>query len=207
LLAGNIYSSDTGESSYKNYRDFTNEYLVAHSTAKRAKHHRDSFMVGALARFNNNYEWLSTSAKEAAAELGLRAPCYNSYFLTFAQVVELFHLADDAILAAEQLLKMPLEVESRDFPLRAGVGIGAVEVPRGILYHEYSYNDNGLITKANCVIPTAQNLNNIEHDFRALLPTILDKTKEEITLLLEMMVRAYDPCISCSAHILEVEFV
>lgn len=207
LLEGNIYSSDTGESSYKNYRDFTNEYLIDHSTAKRAKHNRDSLMVGALARFNNNHQWLSANAKEAAQELGLKAPCYNSYMTTVAQFVELVHMADDSIQAAQELLNMKVEIEARSFPVQAGVGVGAVEVPRGILYHEYNYNDKGLMEKANCVIPTGQNLNNIENDFHALLPTILDKSKEEITLLLEMMVRAYDPCISCSTHILDVEFV
>ena len=207
LLEGNIYSSDTGESSYKNYRDFTNEYLIDHSTAKRAKHNRDSLMVGALARFNNNHKWLSDDAKEIAQELGLKSPCYNSYMITVAQFVELMHLADDAIQAAEKLLDMNVDIEDRDFPVKASVGVGAVEVPRGILYHEYNYNDKGLMEKANCVIPTAQNLNNIENDFRALLPTILDKSEEEITLLLEMMVRAYDPCISCSTHVLDVEFI
>ncbi|MFA6408912.1 MAG: Ni/Fe hydrogenase subunit alpha [Gammaproteobacteria bacterium] len=207
LLEGNIFSSDTGETSYKNYREMTNEYLVDHSTARRAKHHRDSFMVGALARFNNSHMWLSDSAKEVAAELGLKAPCYNTYMITVAQFVELFHIADDAIQAAKDLLNMTLKLEDRSFPLKAGTGVGAVEVPRGILYHEYTYNDKGLMEKANCIIPTGQNLDNIENDFRALLPTVLDKSKEEITLLLEMMVRAYDPCISCSTHILDVEFV
>jgi len=207
LLEGNIYSSDTGETSYKNYRDFTNEYLIDYSTAKRAKHKRDSFMVGALARFNNNHQWLSDSAKEVAEELGLKAPCYNTYMNTVAQFVELFHIADDGIQAAETLLKMNLVLEDLKFPVKAGIGVGASEVPRGILYHEYTYNDKGMMEKANCIIPTGQNLNNIENDFRALLPTVLDKSKEEITLLLEMMVRAYDPCISCSTHILDVEFV
>lgn len=207
LLEGNIFSSDTGESSYKNYRDFTNEYLIDHSTAKRAKHKRDSLMVGALARFNNSHQWLSNSAKEVAEELGLKAPCYNTYMITVAQFVELFHIADDAIQAAETLLNSKIELEDRSFPVRAGTGVGAVEVPRGILYHEYTYNDKGMMEKANCIIPTGQNLNNIENDFRALLPTVMDKSKEEITLLLEMMVRAYDPCISCSTHILDVEFV
>ena len=207
LLEGNIFSSDTGESSYKNYRDFTNEYLIDHSTAKRAKHKRDSLMVGALARFNNSHQWLSNSAKEVAEELGLKAPCYNTYMITVAQFVELFHIADDAIQAAETLLNSKIELEDRSFPVKAGTGVGAVEVPRGILYHEYTYNDKGMMEKANCIIPTGQNLNNIENDFRALLPTIMDKSKEEITLLLEMMVRAYDPCISCSTHILNVEFV
>ena len=203
---GNIYSSDTGETSYKNYRDFTNEYLVDHSTAKRCKHNRSSFMVGALARFNNNHEYLSDGAKEIASDLGLKAPCYNSYMNTIAQFVELYHIADDSILAAQELLNMKVEVEDRKFPVKAGTGVGAVEVPRGLLYHEYTYDDDGYMKKANCVIPTGQNLNNVENDFRALLPTILDKSQEEITLLLEMMVRAYDPCISCSAHILTVEF-
>lgn len=207
LLEGNIFSSDTGETSYKNYRQLTNEYLIDHSTAKRAKHQRDSFMVGALARYNNSQQWLSASAKEAAAELGLKAPCFNSYMITVAQFVELFHIADDAIQACEELLNMKLELEDRTFPLKACTGVGAVEVPRGILYHEYTYNDKGYMDKANCIIPTGQNLNNIENDFRALIPNVLDKSKEEITLLLEMMVRAYDPCISCSTHILDVEFV
>lgn len=207
LIWGNIFSSDTGETSYKNYREMTNEYLVDHSTAKRAKHHRDSFMVGALARFNNSHAWLSPDAKQAAEELGLKAPCYNSYMNTVAQFVELFHIADDGIQAAKELLNMNRALEDRTFALKAGTGVGAVEVPRGILYHEYTYNDQGYVEKSNCIIPTGQNLNNIENDFRALIPTILDKSQEEITLFLEMMVRAYDPCISCSTHILDVEFV
>jgi coenzyme F420-reducing hydrogenase alpha subunit len=207
FLWGNIFSSDSGETSYKNYLEMTNEYLNDYSTAKRAKHKRNSFMVGALARFNNNHEWLSDDAKQVAADLGLKAPCYNSYMITVAQFVELFHIADDGIKAAEELLNMQRKLEDRSFPLKAGAGVGAVEVPRGILYHEYTYDDQGYMQKANCIIPTGQNLNNIEDDFRALVPTVLDKSPEEITLLLEMMVRAYDPCISCSTHILDVEFV
>lgn len=207
FLEGNIFSSDTGETSYKNYREMTNEYLIDHSTAKRAKHNRDSFFVGALARFNNNYEWLSPDAKQVAADLGLKAPCYNTYLNTACQFVELVHIADDSIKAAEKLLNMKRTLEDRSFSVKAGTGIGAVEVPRGVLYHEYSYNDVGHMKKANCIIPTGQNLNNIENDFKALLPTVMDKSEAEITLLLEMMVRAYDPCISCSTHILDVEFV
>jgi sulfhydrogenase subunit alpha len=207
LLWGNIFSSDTGETSYKNYLEMTNEYLVDHSTAKRAKHNRESLMVGALARFNNSHQWLSDDAKAVAEDLGLKAPCYNSYMITVAQFVELFHIADDGIKAAEELLNMDRKLEDRSFKVKAGKGIGAVEVPRGILYHDYTYNNEGYMEHANCIIPTGQNLNNIEDDFRALVPTILDKSQEEITLMLEMMVRAYDPCISCSTHILDVEFV
>lgn len=207
LLEGNVYSSDAGEISYKKYREVVNEYLVDHSTAKRAKHKRDSYFVGALARFNNSHQWLSAEAKQIAEDLGLKAPCYNTYLNTVAQFVELFHIADDSIQAAEELLNMNLQVEDNSFVVKAGTGVGAVEVPRGILFHEYQYNDEGNIERANCVIPTGQNLNNIENDFRALIPQVLHLPQEKITLMLEMMVRAYDPCISCSTHILDVEFV
>jgi coenzyme F420-reducing hydrogenase alpha subunit len=206
FLEGNIYSSDAGEISYKDYRSVTNEYQAPHSTAKRAKYNRHSYMVGALARFNNNAQWLTDDAKSIAEELGLRAPCHNPYMVTVAQFVELVHIADESIKAARELLEMDRKLEDRSFSLAAGTGVGAVEVPRGILFHEYQYDGQGYMQKANCVIPTAQNLQNIEDDMTALVPTILDKSKDDITLSLEMLVRAYDPCISCSAHLLEVDF-
>ncbi|HTP11522.1 MAG TPA: Ni/Fe hydrogenase subunit alpha, partial [Anaerolineae bacterium] len=43
-------------------------------------------------------------------------------------------------------------------------------------------------------------------DMRALVPSILDKAQDQIRLMLEMLVRAYDPCISCSTHMLDVKF-
>jgi sulfhydrogenase subunit alpha len=79
-------------------------------------------------------------------------------------------------------------------------------VPRGILFHEYNVGDDGRIVGANCIIPTGQNLANIEADMRALVPKILDKAQDQIRLMLEMLVRAYDPCISCSTHMLDVKF-
>jgi coenzyme F420-reducing hydrogenase alpha subunit len=80
-------------------------------------------------------------------------------------------------------------------------------VPRGILFHDYTYNAKGVCTKANCVIPTNQNHANIDLDMKALVPTLLDKSQKEIELACEMLVRAYDPCISCSTHYAKVHFV
>jgi len=207
FLEGSIYSSDTGEVLHKDYLKLTNEFLVDHSTAKRAKHQRDSYQVGALARFNNNHEWLSDDAKYIAEELGLKAPANNPYMITLAQFVECVHLADEGIKVAEKLLDMDLKIEDRSVELKAGRGIGATEVPRGILFHDYTYDDEGRLQQANCIIPTAQNLQNIENNMKKIVPQILDKSEEEITLLMEMLVRAYDPCISCSTHILDVEFI
>lgn len=204
---GNLYSSDAGEISYQDYLKVTNEYLVDHSTAKRAKHKREAYQVGALARFNNNAQWLSPDAKQIAQDLGLKAPHHNPYMITVAQFVELVQIADESIKAAEELIKMKPKLEDRSLKVRAGRGIGAVEAPRGLLFHDYTYDDQGKLQQANCIIPTAQNLQDCENNMRKIVPQILDKSEEEITLLMEMLVRAYDPCISCSTHMLDVEFV
>ena len=82
-------------------------------------------------------------------------------------------------------------------------------MPRGILFHEYEYDADGICQGGNCIIPTNQNHNNIQHDFDKLVPELLeaDKSEKEMELALEMLVRAYDPCISCSTHALDVKFV
>jgi sulfhydrogenase subunit alpha len=211
LYDGEIASTDTGKAPASEYLSFTNEYIVPQSTAKRAKHNRESYMVGALARFNLNYDKLSPMAKQAAALFGLKPVCHNPFMNNIAQLVEVVHSVEDSIRLIDELeaagLKSQPDYFKPEIKVKAGRGIGAVEVPRGILFHDYTYNQKGACTKANCVIPTNQNHGNIELDMKALLPTILDKTPKEIELTLEMLVRAYDPCISCSTHYVKVHFV
>jgi coenzyme F420-reducing hydrogenase alpha subunit len=72
------------------------------------------------------------------------------------------------------------------------------------LLHHYWIGTDGNLTGANCVIPTNQNIANIEADMWALAPQIMDKPPEAMQLDLEMLVRAYDPCISCSVHVLKI---
>lgn len=207
LYEGVIASTDAGTTPVANYRNWTNEYLVPQSTAKYTKHVRDSYMVGALARFNNNHDQLSARAQKAAEELGLKAPCYNPFMNTVVQVVEVVHALDESIRLIDELLDKGLKEEDRRILLKAGRGVGSVDVPRGILFHDYTYDKNGICVEANCIIPTNQNHANIQKDMEALLPQVLDRPQEEIRLSLEMLVRAYDPCISCSTHLLKVEFV
>lgn len=78
----------------------------------------------------------------------------------------------------------------------------AAQVPRGILYHQYEYDGDGRIRKADCVIPTTQNNANIHYDIQALAMenALKGATDRELELLCSMLVRAYDPCISCSVH-------
>ena len=165
-------------------------------------------MVGALARYNNSSKLLRPKAKEAAEKLGLSAPCYNPYMNSVAQMVEVIHCIDDTIDMIDQLLDKGITPEKANHEItRYGRGVAATEVPRGILFHDYIYNRQGNIEAANCVIPTGQNLANIDDDMKKLVPEIIDNSKEEITLKLEMLVRAYDPCISCSVHLLDVDFI
>jgi len=165
-------------------------------------------MVGALARFNNNHDKLCDAAKAAAEKLGLKPGCCNPYMNTIAQVVEAGHCALDSVAIIDQLLEAGLKDEQpNQEPTKFGTGVGATEVPRGILYHEYTYDRQGRMVKANCIIPTGQNLANIDDDMKKLVPEFIEKSKEEITLMLEMLVRAYDPCISCSVHMLDVDFI
>jgi coenzyme F420-reducing hydrogenase alpha subunit len=163
-------------------------------------------MVGALARFNNNYDQLHPRAKEAAAKLGLKPKVTNPYLNTAAQVVEIVHCVEDAILVIDRLLALNVKPEKpAPVNLKDCDGVGVCEVPRGMLIHHYWIDADGDLTGANCIIPTNQNLANLEADMKALVPTILDKPVEAMQQDLEMLVRAYDPCISCSVHVLKVE--
>ena len=207
LIDGEIMSSEGGSWPLEEYRSITNEHIVDHSTAKHARHQRSSYMVGALARYKLNHEKLHPKAQATAAALGLTPGCVNPYMITVAQVVEIVHCAEEAIELIQQLLNQGIVSED---PVPAacssGEGVGACEAPRGTLYHHYEIQD-GLVSAANCVIPTAQNLANIEADMRALVPQQLGCTQDEMTMTLEMLVRAYDPCISCSAHMIKVKCV
>jgi len=206
FIDGVIKSSDGDKLNLKDYKKKAAEYIVKHSAAKHTKGNRDSYMVGALARVNNNFSQLSPLAKEVAKQLGLKTPCYNPYMNSIAQVVECAHCYEDII----RLLDIAIDTakdEEITFTPKAGTGVGAVEAPRGILFHEYTFDDAGVCTAANCIIPTGQNLENIDLDMRKLVPEIIDLPQDEIRLMLEMLVRAYDPCISCATHFLDVKFV
>ena len=217
LYDGQIGSTDTETAPVNDYLSFTNEYIVPRSTAKWAKHARESYMVGALARININYDKLSPLAKEVAEMFKLKPVCHNPFMNNIAQLVETVHTVEDSIRLISELETAGLTSQpgyhQPEIPImaargvRARSGVGAIEVPRGILFHDYTYNQVGVCTKANCIIPTNQNHGNIELDLKALLPRILHKNKKEIELNLEMLVRAYDPCISCSTHCAKVHFV
>ncbi len=202
FIGGGLLSSDGVQMQEHEYLKMSNEYCVDKSTSKWSKLSRDSFAVGALARFNNNFDFLHPLAKEVAGNLGLSPVNQNPYMNNMAQLVECVHVVMDAIDLIEDLLSSDWQEPRQVVKPQKGLGVGAVEVPRGILYHSYDFDDEGRIIKADCVIPTSQNNANIHYDIVALAAQCAaeGKSDQEIEKLAEMLVRAYDPCISCSVH-------
>ncbi len=209
LYDGDIKSSDGWTIKAQDYLSKIKEKVVQHSTGKHCWASRDAYMVGALSRFNNNYLQLSDNAKTYAEELGLKSPSYNTFMINIAQFIEIVHSVDDSIKLIDELLEAGLD-ESKamvKINVKAGRGVGAVEAPRGLLIHDYTYDAKGKVTKANLIIPTNMNYANIEKDLEAFVPQIIEKSEDEIKLGCEMLIRAYDPCISCSTHFLNVKLV
>ncbi len=206
IYDGDIRSSEGQVIPPAKYMTAIQERVVPYSTAKFARWNRPEYMVGALARFNNNYQQLHPAAKQAAAALGLKPPCYNTFMITVAQLVECVHCVEEAIDLIDQLVEQGIdhEQEQAEVVPRAGRAAAAVEAPRGLLIHEYEYDDEGKCVYANHIIPTAQNVANLEADMRKFVPQIVGESEDRITHSLEMLVRAYDPCISCSTHMVRV---
>ncbi len=189
----------------REYRQFVEENQVQHSNAKHSNvKGRTSYLVGPLARVNINLDQLSPDARRAAKSVGLNVPNYSPFKSPIARAVEVVHCIDEC---AEILETMPYSEEPSLIKLRAGDGYAITEAPRGINYHHYSLNRGGIVTKADIAPPTCQNYRNMEMDLIELVPTILDLQDDEIAHRCQMLIRAYDPCISCSVHSIKIHKV
>ena len=202
-IGGELLSTDGVRKPEADYLAMTNEYLVKGNTTKWCKLSRDTFAVGSLARFNNNFDGLHPAALEVAARLGLEPVCHNPFLNNVAQLVEAVHVAHQSVEIIDGLLADHGAETMVEVVPRAGEGVGAVEVPRGILYHSYEYDDEGRVVAADCVIPTTQNNANIHRDLQPLVERFAGEAgmdDDKLSLLCAMLVRSYDPCISCSVH-------
>jgi len=186
------------------YRSLTNERTVPHSTAKHSFYQGKPFMVGALARVLLNRGKLRGEAAELAEKVWEKLDPQNPLANNLAQAVELVYSVERAIELIDWLLDHGAGEPRGEIKLKAGAGVAAVEAPRGVLYHYYEVDENGKILKADIVTPTAQNAANIEKYLRISAERLLARGVSELEPYLEMLVRAYDPCISCSAHLVKV---
>jgi coenzyme F420-reducing hydrogenase alpha subunit len=186
------------------FEDFFVEEHVAHSTALQAElRERSNYLVGPLARYNLNFDHLSPLAQEAATSAGLGATCLNPFQSIVVRSIETLYAVDEAlrILQAYEVPEQPFV----PVPLQAGIGYGCTEAPRGILYHRYQLDQEGVILDARIVPPTAQNQKTIEQDLRMYVASRVNLPLNELTWQCEQVVRNYDPCISCSAHMVRLQ--
>ncbi len=189
------------------YRDVIREFTVEHSHAKHsALASGETYMVGSLARLKLWGHYLKGRAREAFVRLFPDGVPDNVLLNNWAQLVELVHSVEHAVEVCDALLAMPeAEREMVEYEVRAGRGVGAIEVPRGTLFHEYEIDGEGRVVSANVITPTAQNLANVERDLRTAVEHLLAGNQpiedSRLKLNLEMVARAYDPCISCSVHV------
>jgi coenzyme F420-reducing hydrogenase alpha subunit len=179
------------------------EEHVAHSTALQSfVKLRGAYFVGPLARFNLNFDQLTPRCQELARACGVAPPCTNPFKSIVARAVE-------TLYACEEALRIVEHYEEPDRPYvelapRAGRGHGCSEAPRGICYHTYAINSDGVILDARIAPPTAQNQRTMEEDLAEFVPRHLDLPDDKLTWRCEQAVRNYDPCISCSCHFLKL---
>lgn len=199
---GYVISTEGLSIAQKDYRNFIEETQVPYSTGKHSKvKGRNSYLVGPLARVNLNFDKLSPDAKHAAISAGFKAPSFNPFHSPLARAVEIVHCFDECVDLLENL---PYEEHEKKIDVKPGNGFAITEAPRGMNYHNYTIDRNGTVAGADIVPPTCQNYKNIEMDLWKLVPQLLDQSEEIIAHRCEMLVRAYDPCVSCSVHALKI---
>lgn len=201
FMGTQIVDAGGNRSPVAEYQKYINEFVVGHSTAKQSTYREKTFFVGSLARTNLLGERLTGKSREALQMLGLDKRSVNPIHNNPAQVVEGVYCIERAIEIIDLLLeKGPVVEPLAPYTVQAGFGAAATEVPRGTLYHSYSIDENGIVTEADVITPTAQNLANIEFHMRQVVRRSGKTNAEDLSFELEKLVRAYDPCISCSAH-------
>jgi len=204
LNEGHIATSRGLDVPVTQFRDHFEELHVEHSNALHGRlKGGGAYLVGPLARLNLNWDRYPETIKSLAREVGFAVPCHNQFKSLIARGLETVYALEHAleiIAAYERPERAAVEVIPR-----AGQGHGCTEAPRGILYHFYETDDEGLIRRATIVPPTAQNQPQIEEDLAAYAPRILHLPQEAMTLRCEQLIRNYDPCISCATHFLRLD--
>lgn len=198
------FVKDRLEFDVRDYRDHIEEYAVSHSAAyfSRRADTGATFAASALARINTSWNELTREARLAAAKAGLRPPALNPYDNNVAQAVELV----DVCVRCEAMLRELAETQGTSEPVafepRAGRGVAMTEAPRGTLVHDLEFDAAGRVVKANIITPTVHNLGDTEKNVRQVAELLTAQGADEATLRLEIekLVRAYDPCLSCSVH-------
>ncbi len=200
---GRIVSSRGIDIAIAEYETRFEERHVARSTAlQSAIKDRGSYLVGPLARYSLNFDRLPPDVQALARGAGLAPVCRNPFKSILVRALEIVYACGEALHLIEEY-EVP-DRESITAQLRAGVGQGCTEAPRGICHHRYEIDAGGTLLAARIVPPTSQNQLSIEEDLRDVAAQSLHLDDDALRARCEQAVRNHDPCISCSAHFLKL---
>jgi NAD-reducing hydrogenase large subunit len=163
------------------------------------------YRVGPLARINNCDfidSPLAEKERKEFMELGQGKPVHHTMAYHWARLIETLHSAEKI----KELLDDP-DLQGKDLLTsgkRKGEGIAIIEAPRGTLFHHYQVNDQDQVTMANLIVSTTSNNEGMNRSVRKVAEDHLagGKISEPLLNLVEIAVRAYDPCLSCATHAL-----
>jgi sulfhydrogenase subunit alpha len=201
---GRVVSNKGLDIDVRDYEAHFQEEQVPYSHALQSTiKGRGTYFAGPLARYNLNFDLLTPLAQEAAREAGLGPVCRNPFQSIIVRAVEILYAVEEAL----RIIQAYEKPERPAVPLepRAAVACGASEAPRGLLYHRYRLDENGVILEAKIVPPTSQNQGTVEEDLRQFVAPRVNLPEDQLTWQCEQMVRNYDPCISCATHFLKVK--
>ncbi len=201
---GRVVSSAGLDIDVDQYEDYFTEEHVPYSTTLHTSLQGEKIVfTGPLARFNLNFELLSADAQALAKRINLPPGTNNPFKSLLVRLVETFYACGEAIDQIDAY-KIAEDVDDEVLPV-AGIGRSVTEAPRGILFHRYEMDKEGIIQNARIVAPTSHNQKVIEQDLRHIVELNADFSDEMLTARCESAVRNYDPCISCSTHFLKVK--
>jgi len=204
MYQGRLVSNDGLDIGIDEYEQHFHEHHVAHSTALYSRYHDQPYLVGPLARINLNYEQVPEALRRILENHGIAIPSGNMFHSIIARAVELTIALEQAIeiLGHYQTTRRPYE----KLKPRAATGYGCSEAPRGLLWHRYDIDDQGLIRRATIIPPTSQNQAQIEQDLRhSIMHHGLQRDDDDLKNFSEAIIRNYDPCISCATHFLRLK--
>jgi len=206
FIGGELCSSEGYCISRKDFMDHLNRVVVPYSQSTGFEFEGKEYMVGALARMNINKAALHKNTKKNLSSMLSYFPSSNIYMNNLAQAIEIVNCIDHAIEKLETTDFKPEEYKRPQ--VKAGQGIGVIEAPRGTLYYNLRINEKGNVEYINLVIPTAQNMVNMEKDIAQIVQENIDvgRDKERISMEAEKIIRAYDPCMSCATHFLKLKW-
>jgi coenzyme F420-reducing hydrogenase alpha subunit len=205
IETGSVVTSSGAAFEVRDFPAHIEEFHVEHSNALHANLDagaRGPYVVGPLARYTLNHDRLSPLAQQAAREAGLGTTCRNPFRSIIVRAVELVEAYHEALRIIDGWTGSA--APSVAVPARAGEGFGASEAPRGVLFHRYVLDGDGIIRDAQIVPPTSQNQPSIEADLRTLVEGWVELDDHALQHRCEHAIRNYDPCISCATHFLDL---